>query len=131
MEWKLKNWMGAAALFACVISSSGCFMLVVGAAAGVGGVVWANGSLQQTFDKPLYKLHAATLKGLQSIDLPVLVEQKENLLSKFESEFSDEKHIWITLKQTERKTTELSIRVGAFGDELRSQQILDAITKAL
>lgn len=128
---KMKRFFMIFGFSAVIATIAGCIPLLVGAGAAAGGIVWAEGALQQNFQRPLYKVHAASLKGLDSLKLSVLVEKKEGTLSKIESEFPGGKHIWISVKHLTQESCELSIRVGALGDEVKSRQILEAITKFL
>jgi len=128
---KIQQTMCILGLCVAVVSSAGCVALVVGAAAGTGGVVWARGALKQNFQKPLYKVHEATVRALKKLDLPVIINNKDNLTAKVESEFSDGKRIKINIESVNRKSTDMTIRIGTFGDERRSREILNEIAKNL
>ena len=128
MMRQLGSWV---VFMALVIQITGCVPLLVGAAAGAGGVVWVTGKLQQDLSASLDKTHAATLASLRKLRLPVMVNKKDKLTAKVESEYADGKHVWIDLLYVTQSTTKVSIRVGTMGDEARSREILDNIIRGL
>ena len=113
------------------IQVSGCVPLLVGAAAGAGGVIWATGKLQQDLSAPLDHVHKATLAGLKELELPVLIDRKDKLTGKVESEYADGKHVWIDTEYVTKSTTKISVRVGTLGDETRSREIMEHIIRHL
>ncbi len=110
---------------------SGCIPLLVGAAAGAGGIIWVKGKLKQEILEPLDVVHAAAVKGLQKMELPVIVDNKDQLTAKLESEFADRARVWIDLEALTDKSTRIEIRVGTLGDEQRSREILNSIEQYL
>ncbi len=108
------------------LSSTGCWLLV-GAAAGAGGVIWVKGRLAQELNAPLDRVHAASLKALEKMELPLIIDQKDKLSAKIESEFSDRARVRINIKSITTRSSRIEIRVGTLGDEQRSRQILDNI----
>lgn len=114
-----------------IFVSSGCIPLMIGAAAGAGGVIWAKGTLHEDFNKPLDRVYRASKIALKKLDLPVKVDKKDNLTAKLESEFSDGKHIAIDIQYVSKYTSKISIRVGPLGDEVRSREISEMIIKYL
>ncbi len=113
------------------LSSSACIPLIVGAAAGAGGMIWAKGALQQEFNKPLDRVYEASKAALKKLNLPITVDKKDHLSAKLESEFADGKHVWIDLKYVSKYSSKISIRVGTLGEEIRSREISEMIAKYL
>ena len=111
--------------------TAGCIPLVVGAAAGAGGVIWARGALQQEFNKPLDRVYEAAKTALKKLDLPIEADKKDHLSAKLESEFADGKRVTIEINYLSMTTTKVSIRAGALGDEIRSREISEMIIKYL
>ena len=103
---------------------SGCLALAAGAAVGAGTVIWTKGKLQQDLDQNLERVYRATKAALNQMDLPILVDRKDDLTAKLESEFADGKRIWIDLDYISKYNTKIGIRVGPLGDEIRSREIL-------
>ena len=110
---------------------SGCFALLLGAAAGAGGVIWVKGKLEQDVNASLDKVHKASIAALKKLDLPAIKDASDKMTARIESEYSDGKHVWIDLNQISNTSTKLSIRVGTLGDEVRSRQILEKIMQYL
>ena len=110
---------------------SGCFALLIGAAAGAGGVIWVKGKLQQDVNASLDKVYSATKTALKKMELPLIVDRKDKMTAKIESGYSDGKHVWIDLDHLSNSLTKISVRVGTLGDEARSRQILEKIMQYL
>lgn len=127
----LKIFSRMAVLVILVVQVAGCVPLLVGAAAGAGGVIWVTGRLQQNLNASLEKAHKATLAGLKKLRLPILVDKQDKLTVKVESEYADGKRVWIDLEYVTQSATKISIRVGTMGDEVRSREILDNIMRSL
>ncbi len=112
-------------------SASGCLPLVVGAAAGAGSVIWAKGTIQQDFNRPLNSVYKATKVALKKLDVPIIVDKKDNLTAHLESQFADGKKIKIDIEYVSTYTSKISIRVGTLGDENKSREILEMVIKYL
>lgn len=113
------------------ILSTGCAALVIGgAAAAVGTYTYVSGQLFRTYNTNLETTYTATIAGCESLGMPVLEPQK--MLSDASVNSKDgERDVWITLKAKSSTTTEVSVRVGYFGDEGVSTRIHEAIRAKL
>ena len=131
MVWDLKSTNFAAVLFSILLTAQGCVPLLIGAAAGAGGVVWAKGSLEQNFDNTVDQLHRASLAGLRDIKCTVRTDQIRKHLAKIEFKFDDGQKGSINIKALTERSAKLKIRVGVLGDETKSNIILNAILKHL
>ncbi len=118
-------------LLGAILTTSGCVPLLIGAAAGAGGVAWAKGSLEQNFDKTVDQLHGASLHGLKDIKCTVRLDQIRKHLAKIDFEFDDGQKGTINIKALTERSAKLNIRVGVLGDETKSQIVLNAILKHL
>lgn|SRR3989338_145542 len=118
-------------LLVAVLTASGCVPFLIGAAAGVGGVAWVKGSLEQNFDKTVDQLHRASLAGLRDIKCAVRNDQIRKHLAKIDFEFDDGQKGAINIKALTERSAELKIRIGVLGDETKSHIILNAILKHL
>lgn len=112
---------------------SGCALLVVGgaAAAGAGTVAYVRGELQATVDGTLDRSWSALQSGLKDLQMPVTDQQKDGLSGKLTARAVGDKKVVLRLKKVTGTTTEIGIRVGTWGDEAKSRQILDQIKKHL
>lgn len=119
------------ALFGLLATTQGCVPLLIGAAAGAGGVVWVKGSLEQNFDKTVEQLHRASLAGLRDTKCAVRKDQIRKHLAKIDFEFDDGQKGSVNIKALTERSAKLKIRVGVLGDETKSQIILNAILRHL
>ncbi|HBG62385.1 MAG: hypothetical protein A2Y03_08685 [Omnitrophica WOR_2 bacterium GWF2_38_59] len=128
---KLKGLFSGLALIVVVCMTAGCLPLFLGAAAGAGGLGYARGTLEQAFDRPVKDIYEASLAGLKERGLIVKDDEIENHLAKIYFEFEDGKNGTIVVKAFTEKSSKIIIRVGVFGDEARSNMILNAVLKNL
>lgn len=119
------------ALIMVLCVASGCVPLVLGVAAGAGGVGYASGSLEQAFDRPVKDVYEASLAGLRERGLVVKDDDIERHLAKILFEFDDGKKGKIIIKAFTEKSSKIIIRVGIFGDEARSNMVLNSVLKNL
>ncbi len=121
----------AAIVFSILLTAQGCVPLLIGAAAGAGGVVWVKGSLEQNFDKSVDHLHRASLGGLRDIKCAVSSDQIRKHLAKIKFKFDDGQEGTINIKAMTERSSRLKIRAGILGDETKSQIVLNAILRHL
>jgi hypothetical protein len=118
-------------LLLTVVSANGCFALFVGATAGVGGYAWYRGTLEKEFNHPVNDVRDKAVKALQALDLLVWEDRSDRLTAILRGEFSDGKDYSIHISAITEKTSRIKIRVGIFGDKIRSEMILNPIQKQL
>lgn len=109
---------------------SSCAVLLVGAAAGGGGIAYVSGNLEEVIGKPVIEVHHAAQAALKELQLPPL-HDVGNLKVKMESQFADGAKVWINIRKLSDTATKIRIRVGYKGDEVRSRNILDAVKRQL
>lgn len=115
----------AAVAVATAILFTGCAVLLVGAAAGAGGVAYVQGELKVTESVPVDTAQRAAEKALQDLKLAVLKRQQDGLSGLIEARTSTDQKVTIKTKRIAEKSTEVAIRVGVLGDETKSRQILN------
>jgi hypothetical protein len=108
---------------------NGCALLVVGgaAAAGAGAVYYIDGELKDTESASLDAVHAATLAGLRDMQYAVVSDAKDINDAKVLARTATDTKVQILLAKQSAAVTEIRIRVGTFGDEQLSRQILEKI----
>lgn len=110
-----------------LLTASGCVPLVIGAAAGAGGLTYLKGSYEKNFDKPVEKVFSAALKALNKQKMTIA----KNSFTKHEAviEFSttEGKSGKIVIKALTEKTASISVRIGTFGDETLSRMLLTSV----
>ena len=125
---KMKSWgILMAFLMTVTTTSSGCFWLVVGAAAGAGTYAWVKGELTKNYNVSADRLHTAAIKGLKKIGTPIREDIHDRLSAKIASEFSDGAGISIKIEAVTEKAAKITVRIGALGDKTRSEMVLNAI----
>ena len=110
---------------------SGCAAILVGTAGGVGTAVWLGGKMSEEVDASYEKSFEATKTALTSLDMKITKETKKETVAQIMSEYTDGATVWIDLRPTGDKRTQIDVRVGATGNKDASRKILDTIKKKL
>ena len=113
--------------------TNGCFLFVVGAAAGAGaaGYAWVDGEVKTTEAASLNQTWAASLAAMKDLEFSVTDKSKDALSGSVTAQTADNKTIKINLKYISNTSTDIRIRVGTFGDETLSRTILGKINNHL
>ena len=114
-----------------VVSQSGCFALLAGAAVGAGTIAFVNGDLEYNFDASAEKVHNASVRALRKLALPISQDVSDTHNAKIKAKYADGKEVSISIEALTEKSSKLQIRVGTFGDQTRSENILNTIQKYL
>ncbi len=109
--------------------ASGCAAIIVGAAAGGAAIGYYKGWLVDQVSADVPTTFEASKAGLRELSLPIIKARYDQIKGKIKSELADGKNVTIKLKATEGGTTQISIRVGTFGDKDASHRILRAIRR--
>ncbi|MCA9408414.1 MAG: DUF3568 family protein [Candidatus Omnitrophica bacterium] len=113
------------------IVTTGCIPLVLGAAAGAGGVVFIKGNLEKNLDSSVKQVHKASLAAMEKLDLFIVDDDLDVHDAKIKAEDFDGKSILITVKALTERSSKLTVRVGVLGDEERSAHIISEIESKL
>ena len=127
------KWLMAVLLAGVLAFNGGCALFLVGgaAAAGAGTVAYVSGELKETEDVAYDKVYDATLAAMNDMQYAVVDKSKAGITAKIFVRTAGDKKIQITLDKQSASVTEIHIRVGTFGDESLSRQILDKIKSHL
>ena len=126
----MKNrWLVMVLLAGVLMFGGGCAVLLIGgaAAAGAGTVAYINGELKDTEGVAYDTVYNATLAAMNDLQYAVVSKEKDAVNAKITVRTSGDKKIEIKLVKQSATVTEIHIRVGTFGDEALSRQILDKI----
>lgn len=99
---------------------AGCGPLVflgAGAAAGVAGVKYQQGSLTVVYQAPYMQTWDGVLSSLKDMGLRIEKSEHDLTTGKILARRADDTPITITLEYKSSKQTEVVIRVGYFGDQ--------------
>jgi hypothetical protein len=120
-------------LIAVALGGTGCLLFAAGAAAGAGvaGYKYAKGELKSTEPASLDRTWDATLAAAQDLSLPITSQSKDSAHAHLVCNTSNNKKVDVDLTKISDTSTEVSIRVGTFGDEAMSRTVMDAIRKRL
>ena len=118
-------------LLLVVSAASGCIALAVGAAGGAVGITYVKGKLSDSVDGTVLETYTAALAVLDAEGLPLYQNEHSGSVAKLQSEYPDDKNIWIDIEAISAATSKITIRVGASGNQTRSVDLLDAIKARL
>ncbi len=112
-----------------LVMGNGCALMLIGgaAAAGAGTVYYLDGELKDTESASLDAVHAATLAGLHDLQFAVVSDAKCINNARILARTATDAKIQIFLTRQSAAVTEIRIRVGTFGDEQMSRQVLEKI----
>jgi hypothetical protein len=108
----------------------GCKLPDVGGGTA-GTIEYVNGDLEVIDVNRLNAAYQATKTALQEMGLYIVKDSKDATSAVITARDRQDSRITIRLKTTVEGPTNISIRVGNFGDESMSRQIYDQIKKNL
>ncbi len=111
----------------------GCVAAAVGGgvAAGAGTVAYITGELKATEGYSVPVVWKATEKAVNELQLAVIDKYSDVVAGRLEAFTADNKKVRINLKRIGDNITEVTIRIGTFGDEELSRFILSKIERHL
>ena len=112
-----------------VTNFSGCVAVVAGGAAA--GTLFVTGDLKSTLETSPSKTRKAIESAAKSLQLIQITAEGDELGGKYVYRMADDTKVSIRYRSTTDTTTDISIRVGTFGDEALSTKILKKINQAL
>jgi hypothetical protein len=110
-----------------LLFGAGCAALLVGGAAGAGTVAYVAGELKSTENVSLDRAWKATQSAMKELEFAVTQKEKDALEAELTARGAGDKKVKVQLEKKADHVTEIRIRVGTFGDESLSIQILDKI----
>ncbi len=118
---------GILLVFFVTVTSSGCVPLLIGAAAGAGGIAYVKGALVHNIDETVEDIHRAALAGLKDFGLFVVSDELNRHSALIKAEYEDGRKIDIKADAITEFVSKVTIRVGVIGDQEESRLILSAI----
>jgi len=116
-----------ALLTALTVMTSGCFLVVAGAAAGGAGVAYAEGKLTVHFANRYEDVVHASDQAIAQLQFLKVGEEKDALKATLEARTADDKKVTIEVDRVSDSLTKVEIRIGTFGDKSVSMAIYDRI----
>jgi len=117
-------------LIGAMVLNEGCVVAAVGLGAA-GTIAYVRGDLQSFESERIDEVYEATLKAVDELGLIVTTKSKDALSARIIARDADNKKVTIKLKATAEGPTELSIRIGVFGNETKSRLIYQKIRENL
>lgn len=116
---------------ACALSLSlltGCIAAAAaGAAAGGGAFVYVNGNIKALEAHDIDTVWKASLAGFEDMDLLAEAKEKDSFEAKCQAYGPGDKIVRLWLERKNENVTEIKIRVGWFGNEEFSEELLHKI----
>ena len=128
---KTKAFLGVVLILSWAFVSSGCVWLAVGAAAGAGTYAWISGVLQKDFMVSAEELQNATRQGLRDLNVVIREQTEDRLSAIYRAKFADGENVTIDIVALTERSARIRIRIGVFGDQAKSEMILNAIEQRL
>ena len=112
-----------------LLFSTGCWIIVVGAAAGAGAatVAYVDGNLVVTYANSYDSVVAAANSAVTDLGFAKPEERKDQLSDTLNTHSMTGDSVKIVITKTSDAVTKVDIRVGTFGDEQLSRSINDKI----
>jgi hypothetical protein len=117
-------------LSAMLLCSAGCGAILLGGAAAAGTYVYLDGQAKNTYKASLQKSFDASMAACKELSIPVTSESKDGSSAKIVGKLSGDT-VYITMKLVGDNLTEISVRVGLFGNESASRRIHATIARRL
>ena len=109
--------------------SIGCPAVLVGGAAGGGAMAYVRGELKTTEEVSLNRAWRASQMAMSDLEFTISNKEKDAFDARINASGAGGKAIDVALKKISPTRTEIGIRVGLFGDESLSRQILERIKR--
>ena len=112
-----------------VMTSGGCFLLLLGAA--VGTTAYVMGDQEATLDATPEQIVEASKAAVADLKLILISANATGLDGKVVAHNSESKEVTINIKSLSAASSEVSIRAGTFGDTPIQSQLLEKIKENL
>ena len=125
------------ALLCCVlIGLSGCsrkwaLIGATAAAVGAGTYAYIKGNLSRNYDASMDKTWQAAVQAVEALKLTTESKEHDAFTGMIKGKMADGKGFTINLKRLGENSTEVGVRIGTFGDRVRSEAIHDKILALL
>ncbi len=116
-----------------LLVANGCalFLVAGGAAAGAGTIAYIKGELKAIEEASFDHAWEATQSAIEDMEFFVTSREKDAVSAELKARGAGDKKVTVKLEKVTPTLTELRIRVGVFGDESLSRQILEKIRQYL
>ena len=128
----MRSYVTAALLaMTCMLGLTGCVALLAGGAAGAGTLAYVKGELKEQIPASVSETRNAIADAIQRLELKEVKAEADNLSGDYVLKTGRDEKVNIRYEKLKDRLTEVSIRVGIFGDENLSRALLTEIKKGL
>ena len=106
----------------------GCIVAAVG---GAGTAAYVMGDLKGTEAKDIDTVYKAAGKAVEQLNFNITEKNLDKLSGRIIARDSQDKKVTIKIRATSENTTEVSIRIGFFGDKTKAMLIYQKIQENL
>ena len=118
-------------VLAIALLCSGCAMSTSGGGTPTGGTnAFFDGQFKRAYSASLDQAYQASIAGCKSLGLTIR-DQSKNLSGASITAQDTDREVWIKISEKTASSTEISVKVGATGDEVASKKIHEAIHSKL
>jgi hypothetical protein len=103
----------------------------VAAGAAAGTYFFVKGNLTRNYEAPVERVWKATLQSVEELKLATESKKHDAFGGVIKGKMADGTSFTIELKRLSEKSTEIGVRVGTFGDRIKSEAIHDKILSNL
>lgn len=114
-----------------LLITSGCVAAAVGAGAGAGTYAFVKGKTVATIDSPYNDVWEAAGATLREYEITVTSDTRDAMGGSYKGERHDGSNVVVDIRSLARNSTEVSVRIGAFGDRTFQEQFLDNVRQRL
>lgn len=116
-----------------MLLTSGCALLLIGAAAGaaVAGTAWYMGSLSGVEKATPKQVETATIEAFKQLKITKTMVQSGSMKSVVEGKNSEGRGVTVTAELQQDGSSKVSIRIGTFGDKDASTTLYGKIRENL
>ena len=117
-------------LISCLLLLGSC-LAVAGAAAGAAGLAYIQGALRATVNATPPQFITAADKALREMNIDVQQSASDTADGHINGRTANNRDVTITATQNAQGGSDISIRVGTFGDENLSREIYNKTVQKL
>lgn len=113
-----------------LLGTAGCGAIIVGGAAAAGTYAYLNGQAKGTYSTSIAQAFDASLTACKELGIPVTSQSMSGAKGTIRGKLSGDT-VTIDLKLVGDTITEITVRVGLWGNEAASHRIHNAISQKL
>ena len=118
-------------MFPLLTGGCGFFLLLGGAAAGAGALIWSKGWISEPFSEPIERVHRAAKAALTDYKVILEDDKLDPTYGFLAGRLPNDRRVEVRSKKLGEKSTSVKIRVGLWGDQQMPIRIFERMKKHL